>query len=109
MIAPIVLLAASVAMVFAQGPPPAATTPAGCTSKSFVIPSWLVANFSSAGGKSSFTTFNRASNVTSTVECTGGSCTASGKLQAFVELSESAAVVSLNETWNCNDRPGGER
>ena len=105
MISQIALLAASTAVLVS------AQATAGCTAKSFVVPSWVVGDFSSTSGNISFSAFNRASNATSTVVCAtaSGSCKASGKLEASVQLSETSAFVSLNETWNCNDRAGGER
>ncbi|KAB5525533.1 hypothetical protein GE09DRAFT_1178205 [Coniochaeta sp. 2T2.1] len=83
----------------------------GCTSKSFSIPSWLIDNFQTAAGKSSFHITNRAINYTADLTCSGTTCTSANTtkwsndtLQVSVQVSGETAEFLVNQTWTCNDR-----
>ena len=85
----------------------------GCTSLSFTIPSWFVTDFSysSQSGDASFALWNRASNFTATLACAGtAACTvktsSGGAVQAYLQVADKVASISVNQTWVCNDRAG---
>ncbi|KAK5651906.1 hypothetical protein OQA88_11565 [Cercophora sp. LCS_1] len=105
----IILAASAVALVSAQGPPPAA--PAGCTTLSFVIPSWVIREFKSTAGSTTFQVWNRATNNTVEVACKESACDVKGEsdLVASIRTLGTSAQVSLNETWVCKDRNGSEK
>ena len=115
MIAQLVLLASTAAvLVSAQGPPAPQAT--GCTANSFSKPSLVVSGlqYSSGAGDVSFNVLNRATNATFALACKAAgsswsACTGPDKLQASVKVSATSATVLVNETWSCNDRAGADR
>jgi hypothetical protein len=106
------LLAASAAVfVSAQSP----DRSAGCTAKSFAIPSWLIQDVEKADGVVSFNLQNRATNYTASLSCettkTGlNACSVQGTpssddtLEAAVEISNKPMGFYLKQSWTCDDR-----
>ncbi len=95
---------------------------AGCTSRSFTTPSWLVDRFASetSAGVTAveFHVLNRATNVSVELRCSASSATAatawhacSARNQsttgqpfaASFQADSSTARFQFNETWSCSD------
>jgi hypothetical protein len=107
----LLLAAAAAALVSAQGP---SATAAGCTAKSFAIPSWLIQDVKYTGADVSFSIANRATNYTATLACQGktagwNACVVQGglvdePLAASVMVGEASTAFFVNQTWTCGDR-----
>ncbi len=95
---------------------------AGCTSRSFTTPSWLVDGFASETSADltvvNFHALNRATNVSVELRCSASSATAASAWHAcsarnqstsgqpFVasfQADSSSARFLFNETWSCSD------
>lgn len=105
----LILLAASAAvLVSAQAP---SDRSAGCTAKSFAIPSWLIQDVKHADGVVSFSASNRAINYTANLTCEGekacsiqGTPSSDDELEASVEVTEDSTTFYLKQSWACDDR-----
>jgi hypothetical protein len=76
-----------------------------CTDKSLTIPSWIISDYKSSGGTTTFSVANRASGTAGSVSCASSACKVSGnaKLSASLSSSSTGALVELKESWDCSD------
>ncbi|AEO71843.1 uncharacterized protein THITE_117079 [Thermothielavioides terrestris NRRL 8126] len=95
--------ASAVALVSAQFPAPPSNPIQGCTTRSFLIPSWLVQDVKrSADGSVSFDVLSRGGGWTA---CSiQGTAPSNGTLTATAQVAEDSTTFLVNQTWTCNDR-----
>ncbi|KAH6847021.1 hypothetical protein B0I37DRAFT_430236 [Chaetomium sp. MPI-CAGE-AT-0009] len=76
-----------------------------CTDKSLTIPSWIISDYKSSSGATTFSVANRASDTAGSVSCASSACTVSGsaKLSASLLSDSAGPLVTLEEGWNCSD------
>ncbi|KAK4152588.1 hypothetical protein C8A00DRAFT_44343 [Chaetomidium leptoderma] len=108
---PFLMAASAAVLVSAQAQAPSA----GCTGKSFSIPSWLIQDVKRSNGAVAFDFANRATNYTASLSCdtvkTGlNACTIQGTpssddaLEAAVEIKDGSTGFFLTQSWTCDDR-----
>ena len=106
------LTVSAVVLVSAQSP---SDRIAGCTARSFAIPSWFVRDVKIDGGYTTFSLSNRATNYTASLSCettkTGlnacsiqGTPSSNDTLEAAVEISAKPRAFYLKQSWTCDDR-----
>ncbi|KAK3985429.1 hypothetical protein QBC44DRAFT_374158 [Cladorrhinum sp. PSN332] len=101
-------LASTAVIVSAQGP----RAPGGCTTNSFTIPSWFIQDlaYTPESRNISFGILNRPANISTAASCQAdrkgwNSCTTKDEsFLARVQVHGTLAQISVNQTWECNDR-----